>query len=213
MTGARIALVAGLGIIAMAIAVTLTRSPPSVARTNSISDDVELANATGGASVCQAGEQLARDTSAIRLSLETVIGPPVAVKVLSGARVVAQGARGTGWTAASVTVPVTPLRPYAVRNASVCFHVGATRGPVHLLGDRTPRAIAMTDERGAPLSGRMKIEDLRAGSSSWWSRAVGVARRMGLGHAAGGTWLALLVAFTALVIAALTSWVLVKGLP
>jgi hypothetical protein len=213
MNGARIALVAGLGLIAIAIAVTLTRSPPSVAHTNWISDDAELATATGGASVCQAAEQLARDTSAIRLSLETVIGTPVTVRVLSGGRVVAQGRRSSGWTAASVTVPLSPLRPYAVHDASICFHLAATRGPVQLLGDKTPRAAAMTDERGAPLGGRMKIEDLRAGTSSWWSLAVGVARRMGLGHAASGTWLALLVVFMAVVTVALTSWVVVKGLP
>jgi hypothetical protein len=213
MNGARIALIAGLGLIATAIAVTLTRSPPSVAHTNRVSDDAELATATGGADVCQAGEQLARDTSAVRLSLETVVGPPVFVKVLSGGRVVTQGRRSSGWTAASVTVPLSPPPSHAIGNASICFHLAATRGPVHLLGDRTPRAVAMTDERGAPLAGRMKIEDLRAGSSSWWSLAVGVARRMGLGHAAGGTWLALLVAFTALVIVAMTSWVLARGLP
>jgi hypothetical protein len=212
MSGARIALVAGLGLIATAIAVTLTRSPPSVAHTNRVSDDAELASATGGASVCQAGEQLASGTSAIRLSLEMVVGTPVTVKVLSGGRVVAKGRRGSGWTAASVTVPVASL-PHAVDNASICFHLAATRGPVQLLGEKTPRAVAMTDERGTPLAGRMKIEDLRAGSSSWWSLAVGVARRMGFGHAASGTWLALLVALAALAIAALSAWVVVKGLP
>ena len=38
-----------------------------------------------------------------------------------------------------------------------------------------------------------RVEYLRAGHGSWWSRASSVARHMGLGHAASGTWIVFLL--------------------
>jgi len=35
---------------------------------------------------------------------------------------------------------------------------------------------------------------MEPGGGSWWSRALSVARHMGIGHAISGTWVALLVA-------------------
>ena len=43
----------------------------------------------------------------------------------------------------------------------------------------------------------MGIEYLAAGQGSWWSRLVAVSRRLGLGHALTGTWVALLVLIAA----------------
>jgi hypothetical protein len=63
---------------------------------------------------------------------------------------------------------------------------------VELLGEQTSGALAARGQHG-PLPGRVRVEYLRPGDASWWSIAPEVARRMGLGHAAAGTWSVLLV--------------------
>ena len=63
---------------------------------------------------------------------------------------------------------------------------------VELLGEPTSGAFAARGRRG-PLPGRIRVEYLRPGGASWWSVAPEVARRMGLGRAAPGTWIVLLV--------------------
>jgi hypothetical protein len=52
----------------------------------------------------------------------------------------------------------------------------------------------------------LTIEYLRRGSSSWWSLALAVARRMGLGRAWAGTWIVLLVAIMMGSAIAIASW-------
>jgi len=49
--------------------------------------------------------------------------------------------------------------------------------------------VAARSRQGKALPGRFRIEYLRAASSSWWSQALTVARRMGLGRSPGGTWI------------------------
>ena len=63
---------------------------------------------------------------------------------------------------------------------------------VELAGERTAAELAARTQAG-PLSGRVRVEYLRPATASWWSLAPDVARRMGLGHAAAGTWSVLVV--------------------
>ena len=210
-TRVSLALAAGLVLTAVAMAVTLSGSPTTLAGTNSVPFEGEVANTNGDASACQAGETLPAGTSAIRLSLEAVIAPSVSVQAVSDGRVVARGVRGSGWTGGTVTVPVRPVVRRAVHDVTVCFKLGPTREIVTIEGQLTNPASAARGE-GAALPGRMRIEYLRAGRSSWWSLALPTARRLGLGRAWAGSLVALLLATLMGALVALCSWVLLREL-
>jgi Predicted membrane protein (DUF2142) len=209
---ARTALIAGLVLVAIAVTATLSGSPSTVAGTNGVpvtparpighngATTQGLAVTEGPAGICQANESLPRDTSAIRLSLESVIGPKLTVDVFSGERLLTSGAQNSGWSARSVTVPISPL-VRASPDATICFAIGRSRTLVALLGAATdPRAAART-RAGRSLPGRIRIEYLQAGRTSWWSMGRSVARRMGLGRAIAGTWASLFVLLSMLALA------------
>jgi hypothetical protein len=189
---ARLALGVSLALVAALGVVTLTRSPPRVVAISSRGVDV-VGSATGSVSACQAGEVLPGGVSAIRLWLEAEFGPPVSVKAYSGTRVLTEGGRGAGWTATAVTVPVKPLAR-ATSNAKLCFDIPSNSGRLRLYGVHTGPKLAAVGPGKQPLSGRMTVEYLAPGRGSWFSRALTVARHMGIGHAIGGTWVALLPA-------------------
>jgi hypothetical protein len=203
------ALAGGLVLIAIAVVVTLAHAPLTVARSG-VATENTLVSTGRPASACQPGETLPRDTTAVRISLAAALGPRVAVRVLSGSRVVAHGATPAGWSNASVTVPVQPL-PRTLTPVTVCFAMTLMNGKVAMRGSSTSRARAATSVEG-PLPGRMGIEYLRPGGSSWWSQATAIARRLGLGRAASGTWNALLVLALAASLVTVSSWLVVKEL-
>lgn len=206
----RLALVAGLLMIAIAGGVTLAHAPLVVARDNSAVTHDELVKTTEPAGACQAGEVLPRGTSAIRIGLTTVLGPRAMVRVLAGSRLVTQGVQKPGWEGASVTIPVRRVaRTFAP--VTVCLRLSLLNGPVAMLGWPTSRAVSAIGE-GKHLPGRMHIEYLRRGSESWWSMASATARRLGLGRAASGTSNAFLVLALAAVLIALSSWLLTREL-
>jgi hypothetical protein len=207
----RLALAAGLTLMAIAIGATLTRSPIVVTGTNSIPDMGELATTTGDTTACQADELPPRGTSAIRLTLEAVVGPRVSVTELSGTHIVARGVTGAGWTGAAVTVPLRPVARTASR-VWVCFRLGSTDEPITMTGRPTNPTVAAVTGDGRPLPGRIRIEYLRAGQSSWSSIAAAVARRMGLGHTAAGTWVAPLLAAAMAAVLAGALWLTVREL-
>jgi hypothetical protein len=210
MRDVRVALAVGLVLSAVALAVVLSRSPEVIAGTNAIGALPQpLRSVPGSGSACQADEALPAGTSAITLSLEATAGPRVAVGVLSGDRVIAHGESASGWTGAAVTIPVTPVR-HVVRDTTVCFSFSGANERVSFLGARTSTARAATSGDSA-LPGRIGIEYLRSGSSSWWSLAHAIARRMGLGRAWSGGWVVLLVAALMACAIALASWSIVRG--
>jgi hypothetical protein len=210
-TRVSLALGAGLALTVVTVAVMLSGSPATLAGTNSVPFVGEVANTNGDASACQASETLPRGTSAIRLSLEAAIGPSVSVQAVSGGRVVARGVRGSGWSGGTVTVPVRPVVSRAVDGVTVCFKLGPTREIVTIEGQLTKPVSAARGE-GKTLPGRMRIEYMRAGRNSWWSLALPTARRLGLGHAWAGSWVALLLATLMGALVALCSWVLLREL-
>lgn len=187
----KITLSAGLLAGAAAVGVTLSQSPVTVARVST------AAHKTFGPTqqkveACQEHETLPRDTTAIRLRVFSFLGPRVAISLLSHGRVIAHGERGSGWTSNVVTVPVNPL-PTQTSGVRLCFTLFLNGEEfAELTGELTKPALAAHAKTGS-LRGRLRVEYLRRGRSSWWSLAPSVARRMGLGHAASGTWSVLLV--------------------
>jgi hypothetical protein len=188
----RVKVTAAVGalIIVAALVYTLSQSPITVARA-STPQVQPLAEARRQTTICQAGETIPRQTSAIRLRAYAFTGPRVTVRASAHGRAIVSGERSSGWTGGVVTVPVDRL-PTSVSGVTLCFTLYLdgyeTMG---FAGELTSPARAARVAREA-LAGRVRVEYLRPNSSSWWSLVPQVARRLGLGHAPSGTWSALL---------------------
>ncbi len=198
------ALAAGLALLAMAIAVRVSRPPLAILGTNSVAAEGTIATSRGNATLCQGNEALPGGASAMRLGLSVNIGPRVTVTVMSGSQVIARGERAAGWTGEPLTVPIQPV-PGTVSGADVCIAFGPALEPVELIGERAQRP---TGE--AP--GKVRIEYLRPGARSWWSLALGVARRMGRGRSPSGTWIALIPIALMAAAAVIASWLILRQL-
>ena len=164
-------------------------SPPEVAGTNGVPVLSAVGFLEGGAKGCQQGGTIPRGTSAVRLSFGSNIGPSVAVKAYSNSTLVTEGSRPSGWgITETVTVPVKTVAETAP-SSELCITLGPVTEPVEVHGAavsaRAPNGSVNRLER-------YRIEYLRQGAGSWWSRISAVARRLGLGHAPSGTWVAVL---------------------
>lgn len=202
-------LVVGLLALAGAVAFALSQSPVTVAHANTTSR-LFVASGKNELSACQAGETLPRATSAIRLHVEAFVGPRVTLQVREGAREIASGEHGTGWTAGVVTVPVRPLARTRA-NVELCYTVyldGFESGI--FVGEPTSGAAAAQVSRGS-LPGRIAVEYLREGPS-WWSRLGTVARHMALGRAWPGEWSVVAVLLLMLGVGALCSRAILREL-
>ncbi len=205
-----IVLAAGLVLIAAILAVTLARSPPTLAGTNRVPAENLIGLVERNVGACQTGETLPAGTSAIRLSLVSIVGPRVAVRVLSGGRVVTRGSTGAGWTSSEVTVPVAPLAR-GVSPVTLCVQLSDLNGEVEFKGAHTSAPVAVS-ERGERLHGRLRVEYVRAGHSSWLSLISAIARHVSLGRAASGMWVVFFILALALSVVVLTSWGIVREL-
>jgi len=213
MRGVRVALIVALGLVAIAVGVLLSGSPPSVTRANApMLDATTLGTLGGGAEICQGGELLPRETSAIRVWLEAVIGPPLTLVARSGSRVLTGGRREAGWSTGSVTIPVSPT-PRTSPDVTICVRIGRTRERVGVRGVGSPPRYAAYNAGHEPSAGRVTIEYLRPGNSSWWSLARTVARHMGLGHALSGIWVSSLALAIVAAIVATMALLLVRAVP
>lgn len=212
MRPARIALFAGLALVAVAIGVTVLQAPMIVAGTNKSRGRVDqtIASTVSDASYCQAHEVLPRGTSAVRIWLDAAAGPRMSVAVSSAGRAITGGVRGSDWTGSSVTVPLKPLSR-TVSDATVCASFRLRDETIVAQGYVTPAANAARDGRHA-LPGRIWIEYLRPGTRSWASMSLGIARRMGLGRAAAGRWIVLLAVALLATVVALASGLVVREL-
>jgi predicted membrane protein DUF2142 len=180
--GVRVALAAGLALLAVAIAVRVSRPPLTAFATNSVKAEGTIASTQGNTTFCQSNETLPAGASAMRLTVGVNVGPKVTVTVLSGSQVVAKGVQAAGWTGEEVTVPIAPV-PTPVTGASVCIAIGPAVESIGLTGVKAPHP---TGE--AP--GKVRVEYLRPGNRTWLSMAGAVARRLGLGRSPSGTWIA-----------------------
>jgi len=191
MQSVRITLAVALTLLVVVIVGVLSQSPPVVAGTNSVPIQADVEIKKGDTSSCQQAGTIPQGTSAIRVGVEArAVGPRVAIKVLSGSRVLAAGAREAGWTKAiTVTVPV-PRLSHTIRGARICINIGSTVEPFRVYGVLAqPTATAPSNLQGV----RLRFEYLRPGPRSWWSLISSTAYHMGLGRAAGGTWIVFLV--------------------
>jgi len=198
----KIALALGLTLIVVAIGVVLSRSPLKAAGANSVLDQETTTYTHGNISGCEVSGTLPARTTAIRLSLAANVGPWVRIRVLAGSRLLTQGERAAGWGAdKTVTVPVAPLS-HTVHGALVCTAVGPAVEFLHIMG--TPAK--STSPEGRNLAGiELRMEYLRPGPKSWLSLAPAISRRMGLGRAAGGTWVVFLALALMIAVAILAS--------
>jgi hypothetical protein len=200
-----VALVVGLALIAVALALVLSASPMRVLGENSYTAGDTALIIPGGTGVCQAGEVVPKGTTALRLELEAPIGPRVEVTVRSGGRILASGTHGSGWIGGEVTVPIGRIRR-TIGPVQVCFSIAPTREQVLMVGRSVPHSeLAVPPER-------MGVEYLAPSRRSWWSSALSVARRMGLGRAPGGSWVGLLVAALMLAVGTCACWVCLREL-
>jgi hypothetical protein len=205
-------LVAGLALIALAMVVTLSRSPEFLAGTNAVKAKTEIAATRGNLRICQGSETLPQGTTAIHLSLFANDGPRMAIEVLAGGQVLTRGERDAGWgIGEAATVPVKPL-PAAVHGVTICVRLGQAIEPFEILGEKVGKSATGTGGET-----EMRIEYLRPGGESWWSLAPSVARRIGFGRAPSGAWVVLLPLTLMAMTLALTSWLLLRapgsGLP
>ncbi len=206
----KIALVTGLLVGVGALVFTLSQSPITIAAL-STSEATPLGAPQRGARYCQAGETLPRGTSAIRLRAFAFLGPKVSVEVRQHGRPIAHGERGSGWTGGVVTVPVGRLST-ARTGVSLCFTFFTNEDEtIELVGAPASESTAARARDGV-LSGRLRVEYLRPSNASWWSLAPEVARRMGLGRAPSGTWVALLVLVLMASVAAACARVILREL-
>lgn len=206
----KVVLAAALTLTAIAIVITLSHSPTKSTLGRSVLPEDKLVFTTLDARGCQRGEALPPDTTAIRLGLFAVDPPEVSVQAYAGSRRVTQGTLHPGWEGGGATVPVDEVS-HGVAPVKVCFELRHVVGTVQMLGVTTPAASATFSE-GGPLPGRISIEYLQPSHKSWWSRVGGILRRMGLGHAASGSWDALIVFVLAATVLALSSWLVTKEL-
>lgn len=193
MRSVRIALAAGLALLAIAVGLILgLESPLSVAAGNQVrGSEGTIWKTHRGATYCQAHESLRSGISAIRLWLDAAAGPRVNVVVYSRGRVLTTGSRPSIWVGGSVTIPVKPLSR-AVSDVTICVSFQARDETIFVQGSAAPANVA-THEGPVALYGKMGIEFLRPSPRTWASQALEVARRMGLGHAVAGTWIVLVV--------------------
>jgi hypothetical protein len=205
MRSAQIALAASLTLLLIAVGLTLLHSPSSVAATNKLTNQPQqtLATSRASTSYCQSDETLPQGTSAIRMSLSASIGPHLSVRVSSDGHTVTGGQQGSGWTGWVVTVPVKPIAR-AVSGTTVCVTFRARNETVVLLG-RSSHVATGLSAGGRGLPGRMAIEYLRPGDRSWGSLASTIARNIGFGRAASGSWIVFFAIALMVGVAALTS--------
>ena len=205
----QIALAVGLALVAIAITVVLSRSPLTVAGTNSIPAFRGVAYAKGGSSGCQMSGTMPQGTTAIRISASANTGPTVTLKALSGGQVITQGKRPAGWGIdETVTVPVKRVSR-TIPNVRLCVTFGPALEPVEINGAE----VRTSTPSGKTVRGvRLRVEYLRPGHASWWSLASSVAHRMGLGHAPSGTWIVFLLIALMITVATLASRLLLREL-
>ncbi len=203
--GVPVALAVGLALLAATIAVTLSRSPLVLTGTNRIPPSIIVAKTTGGASACQNRETIPQGTTAVRLWLTGNVKPSVRISLVEDSRTVASGQQQSGWLGKVVTVPVGSVS-HTIDDAQLCFAIGRTAEAVDLLGG------PVQHPRRGESPGKIRVEYLRPGPSSWWSLAHSVARHLGLGRAPAGSWVFLLPLSAMALAALLVSLAILKEL-
>jgi hypothetical protein len=201
-------MVLGLVVITAALVGVLAQTPKRMIASNYVTVEEELGLFPENATVCQASERIPASTAALRISIVGHVGPAVAVTVSHAGHIVAKGQLAAGWESNSPTLSIHPPVAKPLQ-ATICLTRAAVALPVELAGSEAPKALLATSN-GKALRGRMRVEYLGTGDRSWLSLAKHVARRLGLGHATSGAWIALpLIALMTMAVA-LGAWLLMR---
>ncbi len=205
----RIAIAAGLALTLVAVSVSLARSPLVRVGTDGTPLPTEIGASSTPTTVCQGEETVPAGTTAIRVSLLSLLGPKIKLIASSGGQTVTSGEIGYGWTGAVVTIPVRRVigtHPHT----KICTSLAKRQQLVNLRGANTKFSPAVTEGKQV-LAGRMRFEYLRPDSKSWLSLALPTARRIGL-TVGGGSAIVVIPFMLLLSMVGLTSWLLTRDL-
>jgi hypothetical protein len=205
----KVAIAIGLTLTAVAVGVSLARSPLVRAGTDGTPLLTEIGATSLPATICQGEERVPAGTTAIRVSLLSLLGPRIVLIARAGGQVVSTGEIGYGWTGAVVTIPVTRVVG-THRHTKICMTLAKRRQLVNLHGANTKFSPAVI-EGTQVLPGRVRIDYLHPDSKPWLSLALPTARRIGL-NIAGSGWIAIIPLVLLVSAAALTSWLLARDL-
>jgi hypothetical protein len=201
----RVALVAALTVIVIALGLVLSRPPLTLAGSNGVPANFAITFIGGNQVICQPGGTVPAGTQAIRMSLSVNIGPSVRLRVLSSSTLVTEGSHAAGWGVdETVTVPVRRVA-HTIAGTRICTTIGPAVEPIQVNGAKAP------SPGGGP-GVWLRAEYLRPGASSWLALVPSVARDMGIAHAPAGTWVAYLTIAVMLGVCALVSRSLLREL-
>jgi hypothetical protein len=180
----RIAIAVCLTVTAICVGVALTRTPLVVAGSDGTPTSGEIGAVAAPTTICQPAERIPQGTTAIRVSLLSLLGPRLKLRASAGGVPVTSGELGYGWTGMAATIPIARVaRSHA--HTTICVTLAKRRQLVNLRGVNTKLAPAV-GEGGQILPGRMRFDYLRPDTSSWLSLALPTARRIGLTIGGGG---------------------------
>jgi hypothetical protein len=183
----RVQLAVALGTVSLLVALMLVllHAPSLQSGTNGASNTEELKGILAG-DVCQGGETLPAQTSAMRMYLRGNVGPRMTLKAYAGGRVIAAGNARSGWTGDLFTVSLRPLSTTAVHDVRICTTATPPGIILTAFGKHTSAAQAATDS-GKQMSGRVRIEFLKPGKRTWLSYLLPIVRHMGMSRAFSGS--------------------------
>jgi hypothetical protein len=205
----RIAIAVCLTLTAICVGIALARTPLVVASTDGTPLPTEIGATSVPTTVCQPAEIVPRGTTAIRVSLLSLLGPRLSLRATAGNTLVTSGELGYGWTGAVVAIPVARVaRTYT--HVTICISLAKRQQLVNLRGANTKVEPAITEGKQV-LPGRMRFEYLRPDKSSWLALVLPTARRIGL-TIGGGAGIAIVPLLLLLACAALMSWRLASDL-
>jgi hypothetical protein len=205
----RVTIAICLALMLIAVGVSLARSPLVRAGTDGTPLPTEIGATSVPTTICQGEETVPDGTTAIRVSLLSLLGPRIKLIASSGGQVLTTGQIGYGWTGAVVTIPVRRVAG-THPHTKICVSLAKRQQLVNLRGVNTKFSPAVTEGKQV-LPGRMRFDYLRPDSKSWLSLILPTARRIGL-NIGGGGGIVLVPLILLLSAATLTSWLLVRDL-
>jgi hypothetical protein len=224
MSNVKITLAVGIALTIGVAALVLTGAPPRVARANGVTPTASLGVTQSELTICQPKETVPAGASAVRVSIVAFFGSQLTVVAYHEGQVLTSGHRNPDWSGASATVPIKPV-DRTTSNVKVCVAFVPNSELLQIFGERArPQNTAVAfrsnesnagipGEEGTALNGRIMIQYLAPGRSSWWSSVATVATHMGLGHFIGGKSVALLALALMAAVGALTVRVALREQP
>jgi hypothetical protein len=205
----RVTVAIGVALTVLAVGVSLARSPLVRAGTDGTPLPTEIGATSVPTTICQGEETVPAGTTAIRVSLLSLLGPRIKLVARSGGQVVTTGQIGYGWTGAVVAIPVRRVVG-THRHTNICVSLAKRQQLVNLRGANTKFSPAVTEGRQV-LPGRMRFDYLRPDNKSWLSLILPTARNIGL-NIGGGAGIVVIPLMLLLSVGTLASWLLVRDL-